>query len=85
MVKDNQIHKNLKDKRKIDEVQKQLKLFTINRELIKELKEENDTFLKKLSNMKRFIKNYTKSDNENFEIYQQLEELMVKYKQKGYF
>ena len=85
MVKDNQIHKNLKDKRKIDEVQKKLKLFTINRELIKELKEENDTFLKKLSNMKIYIKNYTKSDNENFEIYQQLEELMLKYKQKGYF
>ncbi len=84
LVKDNQMHKNLKDKRKIEDVQNQLKLFTINRELTKELKEENDTFLKKLSNMKKFKKIYSKSHDENFDIYQQLEELMLKYKQKGY-
>ena len=48
LVKDNQMHKILKDKRKIEDVQNQLKLFTINREITKELKEENDTFLKKL-------------------------------------
>ena len=35
LVKDNQMHKNLKDKRKIEDVQNQLKLFTINRELTK--------------------------------------------------
>ncbi len=84
LVKDNQMHKNLKDKRKIEDVQNQLKLFTINRELTKELKEENDTFLKNLSNMKRFKKIYSKNHDENFDIYQQLEELMLKYKQKGY-
>ena len=84
LVKDNQMHKILKDKRKIEDVQNQLKLFTINRELTKELKEENDTFLKKLSNMKRFKKIYSKNHDENFDIYQKLEELILKYKQKGY-
>ena len=84
LVKDNQMHKILKDKRKIEDVQNQLKLFTINREITKELKEENDTFLKKLSNMKRFKKIYSKNHDENFDIYQKLEELILKYKQKGY-
>ena len=56
LVKDSQINKILKGKKKIDDVEKQLNSFAINRDLIKELKEENDIFLKHHSNMKQFKK-----------------------------
>ena len=56
LVKDSQINKILKGKKKIDDVEKQLNSFAINRDLIKELKEVNDIFLKHYSNMKQFKK-----------------------------
>ena len=78
LVKDSQMNTILKGKKKIDDVEKQLNSFAINRDLIKELKEVNDIFLKHYSNMKQFKKIYKKRNDEKNEIYEQLKEIILK-------
>ena len=79
LVKDySQMNTILKGKKKIDDVEKQLNSFAINRDSIKELKEENDIFLKHYSNMKQFKKIYKKRNDEKNEIYEQLKEIILK-------
>ena len=68
----------------INDIQKTLNKFVINKDITKELKKENDSFFKQVSNIKAYKKHYLKSYDENFETYQKFEDLIIKYKQKGF-
>ncbi len=83
LKKDFQISNILKNKYLlINDIKEILNQLVINKDIIKKLKEENDTFLNQVSNIKEFTKHYLKIDVKNFETHK-FKDLILKYKQKG--
>ena len=84
IIKDSIMSEKIKKKNLLKDVQKRLNSLSINRDSVKDIKNENEIFLKHFSNIKTFKKNYIKSYNENIENYEIVEDLVLKYKSKGY-
>ena len=83
LKKDFQMSNLLKNKHLlIKDIKEKLNQLLINKDITKELKEENDTFLNQVSNIKEFNKHYLKSDDKNFETHK-FKDLIMKYNQKG--
>ena len=79
IIKDSIMSEKIKKKNLLKDVQKRLNSLSINRETVKDLKNQNETFLKNFSNIKTLKKNYIKNYNDKI-----LENLVLKYKAKGY-
>jgi hypothetical protein len=79
IIKDSIMSEKIKKKNLLKDVQKRLNSLSINRETVKDLKNQNETFLKYFSNIKTLKKNYIKNYNDKI-----LENLVLKYKAKGY-
>ena len=84
MIKDMIMSEKIKNNTLLKDVQKRLNSLTINRESMKDLKNQNETFKKQFSNIKTFNKNYIKSNDKKIGYYPILEDLVLKYKAKGY-
>ena len=75
--------KSLKDISKLREIKQKLRCLSINLNPNKELKEENEEFLKGFKSMKEFKKKYIKNYDDNYEEFQKFEDIIIQYKNKG--
>ena len=83
LVKDEFESKKLKNVSQLRNIRERLNSLQINFNINKELKEENEDFLNGFNSIKHHHNKYYKS-NENINDYRKFDDMILKYKEKGY-
>ena len=84
LIKDKIASNTLKDVSKLRDIRKDISSLSINLNINKELKEENEDFLKGFKSVKDYKKEFVKNYDENYEDFQKFEDIIIQYKNKGY-
>ena len=84
LIKDKLESKKLKNASQLRNIRERLNSLQINYNINKELKEENEDFLNGFNSIKNHKNKYYKS-NENINDYQKFDDMILKYKEKGYY
>ena len=85
LLKDKMASQSLKNIKQLNNIRQKLNSLNVNINVTKELREENDEFYKGFQNIKDYKKKYVKNYDENTENYQKFEDIVLHYKDKGYY